>query len=343
MKRFLTSICLIVMLVAFLVCGYFVSPIFVDMLVLLFMGGATYEMFVCLKRAGYKMFVAPPVLVLLTAYPAFYLMQYYVGEGSMRASAGLQGLMIVLLAGFMLVLSMFTFSRAHNKNKSTEKVETEKDSEAHVEASSCAESAAEASQSVGTAGLNDLFANIFVLVYPMFFLTAAWVISYKYSAIFAILFAIAVPVIGSDLFAYFVGSLIKGKKLCPSISPKKTISGAVGGVIGGMVVAILLWVVFEYVGYLFPSFAEQCGYMHFFSTQDGGWMWKSALVYLAIGLLMGAISELGDLAASRIKRAIGIKDYGKIFPGHGGFLDRIDSIMYCLVVLLVALAAVYGY
>ena len=80
----------------------------------------------------------------------------------------------------------------------------------------------------------------------------------------------------------------------------------------------------------------------FYLTQ-GGWQWKSALVYLAIGLVCGVISELGDLAASRIKRAIGIKDYGKIFPGHGGFMDRIDSVMYCLVVLLVAFSCIYGY
>ena len=177
----------------------------------------------------------------------------------------------------------------------------------------------------------------------MLFLSAAWILSYKYSALFAVLFVIFVPIIGSDMFAYFVGSAIGGKKLCPKISPKKTVAGAVGGLLGGMVVAIAFWAVFEYAGSVAPKFAEACRYVPFISHSDVGWMWKSALIYLAIGLICGAVSELGDLAASAIKRAIGIKDYGKIFPGHGGFMDRIDSVMYCIVVLLVAFTCIYGY
>ncbi len=327
-KRTLTSIVLLVVVAAFVLCAYFVSPIFLDILVLIFMAGAVYEMFRCFKGAGYKMFVAPIIVVLLLAYPSFYLMQHYIG-----GSAGIQGLLIVFLLGAMLNLTVFTFKPARHTQ-----AEVDKALEAGVELELEPENAHD---------LKDLFANMFVLVYPMLFLAAAWVLSYKYSALFAILFAIIVPIVGSDMFAYLFGSTIGGKKLCPKVSPKKTVAGGIGGLIGGMVVALIFWLVFEFfadstVGY--QTFIAQCGYQSFFNhTTVVGWEWKSALVYLAIGLVCGAISELGDLAASRIKRAIGIKDYGKIFPGHGGFMDRIDSVMYCLVIILIAFSCIYGY
>ena len=331
LKRTVTGIILIAFLAGFMVCGYFVSPIFVDMLILIFLAGAVYEMRKCLKDVGYDMYISPSVVSLVCAYPVFYLMQHFVGGGERSVSAGIQGLLIVFLVSFMLCLSIFTFRPLMRKKND---VQQDSDGENEIQSGE---------PEIKKGNINDLLANIFVIVYPMMFMSVAWVIGYKYSAIFAVLFAVVVPIIGSDMFAYFLGSLIGGKKLCPSISPKKTVAGAVGGLLGGMVMAILFWVVFEYVGSLAPKFAEGCGYIPFISHADGGWMWKSALIYLAIGLVCGAVSEIGDLAASSIKRAIGIKDYGKIFPGHGGFMDRIDSVMYCLVVLLIAFSCIYGY
>lgn len=350
MKRTLTSIVLIVVLAVFMICGYFVSPIFIDMLILLFMAGATYEMRKCLKDAGYDMYVAPMIFMLIAAYPTFYLMQHFIG-----GSVGIQGLLFVLLIGVMLCLGIFTFEPAFLSRKSqnaagqidntpanAENREAGSDS-ANVEAVSNVEANAVSTATAvdGKSKVGSLFANVFVLIYPLLFLSAAWIISYKYSAFFAVLFAIFLPIIGSDMFAFFVGSAIGGKKLCPSISPKKTIAGAVGGLIGGMMISILFWVIFEYVGSLAPEFVSKCGYMPFILHSDGGWMWKSALIYLAIGLICGVVAEIGDLSASAIKRALGIKDYGKIFPGHGGFMDRIDSVMYCLVVLLIAFTCIY--
>ncbi len=326
LKRTVTGIILIAFLAGFMVCGYFVSPIFVDMLILIFLAGAVYEMRKCLKDVGYDMYISPTVVALVCAYPVFYLMQHFIG-----GSAGIQGLLIVFLVSFMMCLSIFTFRPLMRKKKD---VQQAADGENEIQSGV---------SEIKKGNINDLLANVFVIVYPMIFMSVAWVIGYKYSAIFAVLFAVVVPIIGSDMFAYFLGSLIGGKKLCPSISPKKTVAGGVGGLLGGMVMAILFWVVFEYVGSLAPKFAAGCGYIPFISHSDGGWMWKSALIYLAIGLVCGAVSEIGDLAASSIKRAIGIKDYGKIFPGHGGFMDRIDSVMYCLVVLLISFSCIYGY
>ena len=329
LKRTITALVLLVLLAGFMVCGYFVSPIFVDMLILLFLAGSVYEMFKCFKDAGYKMFVAPVVLMLVAAYPVYYTMQRFVGGGSTQTSAGIQGLLIVLLASSMLALTIFTFKPAKHTQK---EVDDAKEQGIDLEL-----------DSPNACELKDLLANVFILVYPTLFLMSAWIVSYKYSALFAVLFAILVPIIGSDTFAYCFGSMIGGKKLCPKISPKKTVAGGVGGLVGGMVVSLLFWLVFELFADKYPTFIQGCGYTAFFKHDISGWQWKSALVYLAIGLVCGVISELGDLAASRIKRAIGIKDYGKIFPGHGGFMDRIDSVMYCLVILLIAFSCIYRF
>lgn len=180
-------------------------------------------------------------------------------------------------------------------------------------------------------GTKDLFATVFVLVYPMFLISLAWLLSMKYAAVFSILFAVFLPV-GADTFAYWFGSMIGGKKLCPTISPKKTVAGFVGGMVGGMLVSVIFFLVFEYFNLLPGS-----GYVAFTDTA-----WKSALIYLAIGFVGALAGQLGDLAASRLKRALGIKDFGKIFPGHGGVMDRFDSIMSGITVLLISFAIIYG-
>jgi len=106
---------------------------------------------------------------------------------------------------------------------------------------------------------------------------------------------------GTDTFAYFSGYFFGKTKLCPSISPKKTVEGAIGGVLGSMIISVLF-------GYFF--------------LQD----------YLIVAAFIGAIgsivAQVGDLSASLIKRYTGIKDFGNLMPGHGGVLDRFDSILF---------------
>ena len=177
----------------------------------------------------------------------------------------------------------------------------------------------------------DLFATVFVMVYPGFIISLAWMLVQRYSAVYAIPFAIFLPV-GADTFAYWFGSMIGGKKLCPTISPKKTVAGFVGGLFGGMLVSVIMFLLFEQFA-LFP----RAGYVPFTDAA-----WKSALIYLAIGLVGSLAGQLGDLAASRLTRALGIKDFGKIFPGHGGIMDRFDSIMAGIIVLLVSFTIIYG-
>jgi len=173
--------------------------------------------------------------------------------------------------------------------------------------------------------LNDLFASIFTMIYPALFMSVAFVITREVNAVYVACFAILVPV-ASDSFAYFVGRLVKGPKLCPTISPKKTISGAVGGLMGGVLASGIVYTLFEH----FAVFGDMIVVPLFTPNH-----YVNLAIYLVIGLFGSVICQLGDLFASRIKRCIGIKDFGKIFPGHGGGLDRLDSIMFMLVVLFV--------
>lgn len=110
----------------------------------------------------------------------------------------------------------------------------------------------------------------------------------------------------SDTFAYFVGSLIGGKKLCPKISPKKTWSGAIGGTVGGGLGGLIVYLIFK------PQ-------INFFSP---------VLFFILIGLVASIVNIFGDLIESYLKRKCGVKDSGKILPGHGGILDRIDGTSF---------------
>ncbi|MPM09299.1 hypothetical protein SDC9_55615 [bioreactor metagenome] len=111
----------------------------------------------------------------------------------------------------------------------------------------------------------------------------------------------------SDIFALFGGMLFGKHKLAPTLSPKKTIEGSIGGFVG----SILCTMLFGFVLARFFGFAVS---------------YSRLAVY---GLLGSAVSQLGDLFFSYIKRQYGIKDYGNIFPGHGGVLDRFDSVIFC--------------
>lgn len=139
----------------------------------------------------------------------------------------------------------------------------------------------------------------------------------KSSGVFFILFAMFCAWM-TDTFAYFSGKFLGKHKLCPNVSPNKTIEGAVGGVIGATGMNLILFFIFD---------------KFFFTVHTLAW-WQ----IIIISAVLSVISMFGDLSASIIKRNHGIKDFGKIFPGHGGVMDRIDS---CLFVLPALYFAVY--
>lgn len=179
--------------------------------------------------------------------------------------------------------------------------------------------------------LKDLLATIFSLIYPMALVSLAFALSREFpcGGTFAISFAIFLPVF-SDTFAYLVGSTLGKRKLCPSISPKKTVAGAIGGLLGSVLCAVTFFLLFDLYAVI------PVGYVSFSDSVA-----VRAVVFVVLGIVGGILAEIGDLAASRIKRTINIKDFGNIFPGHGGVLDRLDSIMFTLVMLFTAFTFMY--
>ncbi len=124
----------------------------------------------------------------------------------------------------------------------------------------------------------------------------------------------------TEMFAYFVGGLFGKHKLCPEISPKKTVEGAVGGVFGGLIGSLIVFLLFD----LFHVFGEQFGLLY---KGLGLNVASVAVIYVVIGLFGSAMTQIGDLLASLVKRYCGIKDYSRILGEHGGIMDRFDGIM----------------
>ena len=128
-----------------------------------------------------------------------------------------------------------------------------------------------------------------------------------------------------DTFAYFTGRFLGKHKLIPHVSPNKTVEGSVGGVVGAMVICIVYLLIVKNV----------------FDTNM--LQWSNVVVEGAVyGLVGGALSQLGDLIASAIKRDTGIKDFGWIFPGHGGFMDRFDSVMFIAPIMYILPMVIFG-
>lgn len=120
---------------------------------------------------------------------------------------------------------------------------------------------------------------------------------------------------GGDTSAYFAGRAFGRHKLAPIVSPHKTVEGAIGGVIGSMVAGLLVTFVYGLLSGRLQMFTVNINPIHY-------------LVILGLGAVASVLGILGDLFASAVKRQVGIKDYGTIFPGHGGILDRFDSVMF---------------
>ena len=112
----------------------------------------------------------------------------------------------------------------------------------------------------------------------------------------------------NDTFAYIVGKSIGKHKLLEKISPKKTIEGFIGGVIFAVIAGLLI--------------------SKYYIQPVESFKLKSALIWMVSALLIGIFGTIGDLVESKFKRIAGIKDSGKIMPGHGGILDRLDSVIF---------------
>ncbi len=161
-----------------------------------------------------------------------------------------------------------------------------------------------------------LLYNLSPFVYPSLLLLTMLItndIAGKEGFVAMLLIFVIAPL--TDTMAYLVGSTIGGKKLCPRLSPKKTWSGAIGGLVGGIIGGIVIYFIFG------QDLILNC--------------FSSIALFIIIGLLGSILTQIGDLFESFIKRKVGIKDMGKIMPGHGGVLDRIDGTMFVSLLVMI--------
>ncbi|MBO7215299.1 MAG: CDP-archaeol synthase [Clostridia bacterium] len=155
--------------------------------------------------------------------------------------------------------------------------------------------------------------TLLCLFYPTLVLVFLTLINHLGNFSLFALVLVFVTSYSTDTMAYLVGSKLKGKKLCPSISPNKTVSGAVGGVLGGVLGGIITYYAFKWIG------------INPFNLNSEA----NAIIYLILtGMVFSIVTQVGDLFESFLKRGLNIKDMGNLLPGHGGILDRVDGLMF---------------
>ncbi|MBR2397272.1 MAG: phosphatidate cytidylyltransferase [Clostridia bacterium] len=159
-------------------------------------------------------------------------------------------------------------------------------------------------------GLQNMSAATLIGVYPIMMFALMIEINHwaDYGTAALLLIFFTGPI--CDVFAYLVGSTLKGPKLFPTVSPKKTVSGAIGGIVGGILGSILVYLASKYLINL--NLGEHAGIWFF-------------VIY---GLIGSILTEFGDLVESAVKRSLNIKDMGNILPGHGGIMDRFDGVLF---------------
>ena len=175
----------------------------------------------------------------------------------------------------------------------------------------------------GKRNYKDILSNGFLTIYIVLSMSCVWLAKDTFDT--ATMLFTFICAWSCDTFAYFTGRFLGKHKLIPHVSPNKTVEGSVGGVVGAMVICIVYLLIVKNV----------------FDTNM--LQWSNVVVEGAVyGLVGGALSQLGDLIASAIKRDTGIKDFGWIFPGHGGFMDRFDSVMFIAPIMYILPMVIFG-
>jgi len=154
--------------------------------------------------------------------------------------------------------------------------------------------------------INDIALTFFGIIYVVF-LFSFIILTRNMDNGLLLIWLIFIGAWATDTFAYFCGRFFGKTKLLPAVSPKKTVEGSIGGIFGCVAITFIYGIYLN--NYIFAS---PVPLFHF----------------VFLGILNGVISQVGDWAASAIKRYVKIKDYGNIMPGHGGVLDRFDSILF---------------
>ncbi len=295
LKRTITGFFIILILAGFVALRQ-VSLYFFDILALAIIMGSVHEIVMAAKVGGKKI-----LLPLVFAYPVIlgiiYIFATNFKDALLYQVLALLGCFIILMA-YELILNCVL--------RKAGKTETDQD---------------KLNQSL----LNTTKHTMEILLYPTTLLGVLFGLNHfglnlGYVAIIMV-FMITMT---TDVFAYLFGSMLKGPKMAPEISPKKSISGMIFGALGGVIAAGLGYLFFVHLGWF--------GALAYLGTA------KQILIFVICGVLGTFLTQFGDLVASAYKRKVGIKDFGKIFPGHGGFMDRVDGLMFTAALVFVVFA-----
>jgi len=152
----------------------------------------------------------------------------------------------------------------------------------------------------------------------------------------------------TDIFAYIFGMKYGKHKLAPHISPKKSWEGAIAGTIFATIIASSFALFYgslfypgTWLGEMLNSGGQQTLLDNFSSLGERSPLWVQALVIVPVTFLGSIVAQIGDLVASRLKRTYHIKDFGTILPGHGGLLDRFDSVLFVAMFLTAVFLLIY--
>jgi phosphatidate cytidylyltransferase len=173
----------------------------------------------------------------------------------------------------------------------------------------------------GKVAFDSLVSTVFPMLYPGLFFSLIITLQDLNTRTASTLALILTFFIASvnDTFALFIGLRFGRHKLSPEISPKKSVEGSIAGLISSVLFAMLVPWVTGMIAANHPQIAADL------AASPLPPLWAFGV----LGLIAGGLSQIGDLVASLVKRHCGIKDFGTIFPGHGGMLDRMDGILFC--------------
>ncbi len=284
--RLLSGSCYIAILVAFFCLKIFVNSLFFDGLIYAFALIGTYEMLRAVKERTTKAQRSVVAAYAIAAIPAVALFEEFLRGGALAT-------FIAFFVFSIAVLCLLVFDY--------EKTDLE---------------------STGVSLLSGVYPTLLLCVLTLVNHAEATPAMEEFafnSNLLILLIFVVSPC--ADSIAYVFGLSFRKifpKKMCPKLSPNKTVIGGVGGLVGGVLGALALYFIYNAIC---GSFAQ----MH---------IWLPA--YLVIGLLAAAATAFGDLVESSVKRKLDVKDMGKIMPGHGGALDRIDGTLFATVVVYAA-------
>lgn len=306
-KRLLTSVGIFVTLALFFVLKVLVSDYFFDALILGMGVFAAYEASRLLTKSGLFNHLIPA-----TVFPSLLFVANFLGIFFTLPI----WLIVIIDIALCLVGTVGVFVW----NLLDKRV----DNEIKIRGLSCSKAKFSLRKACG---------NLIGFVYPSLFLMLMMLLNHMdtfafekvagfngYLSVVILMLAFLIPIF-TDTFAMLTGMLIGGKKLCPKISPNKTISGAVGGTVWCTLLSACVYLILNSTDLFYDAFLA-----------GGLPIW----VFIIVAFLGSVVAQAGDLFESFLKRKADVKDSGKILPGHGGMLDRIDSYIFVTPFLLIA-------